>query len=536
MTKTSMQEQINLLENQLKTLQENYTKLEKDKLTVYNLLYQVNKELDEALNNKQTFIASISHELRSPLTAILGYNELLNETLLTDEQKKYLQRLNESAKYLLSLLSDLLDVAKLKESKIELTLQEVDLDKMLINCANIVESRIPKGVEFIVDIPTVSYYVYADKKRMKQIFINLLINATKFTKQGQIIFSLYQINEIDNNKLQIIVDVKDTGLGIPEKIKNRLFQPFQSTDSEEGTGLGLYISQELAHLMGGNITVNSQEGVGTDFRVTLYCKKLNQKIKNLQTNTYLPKATGNYAHLNVLIVEDILLNREYLKEMLKKFFNITADSAENGAIAVEKARKNDYDFILMDMRMPVMDGLEATKKIRLFNPTVPIVCMSANVYREDKYAAKQAGMNDFIEKPLEKSDIESKLLKLIPTQKIKKETPKNIINTNIQEMALAYLMQYFDEPSSKNFLLIAQESLQSYMSSIPLHFAQKNTTALMDDFHAIKGVGSNLGLADMTQKAHKLQNHALHANLQKIEEEKKELLTALNEFLSFKII
>jgi len=192
MKKRDLKLRVKELEKSLINLEHRYINLEKDKLTIYNLLYRVNKELDDALANKETFIASMSHELRSPLTAILGNSALLGQTGLNKQQTRYLEQLNESADFLMALLADLLDVSKLKESKIELNVQETHLDKLLLHCANMVESKIAKDVEFIVSIPLLSYYVLLDKKRVQQIFINLLTNAAKFTKSGKIEFSLIE--------------------------------------------------------------------------------------------------------------------------------------------------------------------------------------------------------------------------------------------------------------------------------------------------------------------------------------------------------
>ncbi len=526
MTTIEMQEHIAFLEAKVEGL-------EKDKLTVYNLLYRVNKELDEALKNKQTFIASISHELRSPLTAILGYTELLVETPLDKEQKRHLDGLDKSAVYLLSLLSDLLDVSKLKDNKIELNLQEVHLDQLLINCADMVKTQLHEGVELVVDIPFLPYYAYADRKRMQQIFMNLLTNAVKFTKKGKIEFSLFEVNQIDN-QLEVILDIKDTGPGIPSKIKDKLFQPFESTDVEQGTGLGLYISQELAQLMGGKITVESTSYKGTFFRVLLYCEKSANKVK--RNGSYVSRKVQkvDYSHLNLLLVEDIPLNREYLRTMLHSFFNITADSAENGAIAIEKVRKRDYDLILMDMRMPVMDGLEATRKIRQFNHSVPIICMSANVYREDKHAAKAAGMNDFIEKPLEKSDIESKLLSFAyPSTKVslKRETLEQRGQDN-REIAINHLSEYFDEEDMNNLLEMAKDGLKKSIKSIERHCLNKEARGLFEEFHVIKGILANLGLKDLAKTAGMLQAYAKDEDFEKIREFKEGLLSVTMTFIA----
>ncbi len=528
MKKKELKLRITQLEESLTHLESKCVKLEKDKLTIYNLLYRVNKELDDALVNKQIFIASMSHELRSPLTAVLGNSALLAKTGLNEQQTRYLEQLNDSADFLMALLADLLDVSKLKESKIELNVQETHLDKLLLHCANMVESKVMKDVEFKVSVPSLPYYVFLDKKRVQQIFINILTNAAKFTKRGKIEFSLIEINNV-NNQLEVIVDIKDTGTGIPDKIKETLFEPFASTDVEEGTGLGLYISYELATLMGGDIIVNSKEGAGSCFRVTLYCEKSIAKRAELEeySDVLTLKKEENYSHLSILIVEDIVVNREFLKEMFKVFFAVMVDVAENGKVAVEKVRKNSYDIVFMDMRMPILNGVEATKEIRSFNKEVPIVCMSANVYREDKHEAQMAGMNDFIEKPLEPKDIGSRLVQLAPSKENKALAKSD---NKLRKIALNHFEKHFDEATAMSFISMAEEGLDKSINEVEQYLSIQDMEGLRDAFHAMKGVLSNLGLKELAQQAGVLQDFAKDKDFKNIEKRIEDFLLKVKGF------
>jgi len=528
MKKKVLKLKVKELEMALENLENRYRKLEKDKLTIYNLLYNVNRELDEALSNRQMFIASMSHELRTPLTAILGNSMLLGKTELTQQQSRYLEQLNESANFLMSLLSDLLDVSKLKESKIELVTQETELDTLLLYCANMVESKIQEGVEFEVSIPNIPYYVFVDKKRLQQIFVNLLTNAAKFTTSGKILFSLIEISEV-NNQLKVIVEVQDSGSGIPKTIKKTLFDSFTSTDTEEGTGLGLYISQQLAILMGGEIVVNSKEGEGSSFTVTFYCEKSALKIRNSIENSknMVIKEQQSYANFNVLIVEDIAINREFLKEMFKVFFLIEVDTAQNGEIAVSKAKKNDYDIIFMDMRMPVMDGLMATREIRKFNKTVPIICMSANVYREDKHEAKVAGMNDFIEKPLEHTDIEARLAKIASDKGV-----NNKKENLLEQMALKYFQDYFDEESSRKFIAMGKIGIKEALVKIKKNLSEESSDGLKDNLHTLNGILANLGLEELAKRSRLLQDYMYKGDVENMEIRIEQFILKVEEFLN----
>ncbi|NPA61125.1 MAG: response regulator [Epsilonproteobacteria bacterium] len=656
---------INEKELEYINLKRRYEKATKDKLKLAHLLTQVNSELEDSLNNEKRFIASVSHELRTPLTAILGYGELLGDTALNNKQKRYLDSIVQSSNHLLALVSDLLDVAKIGDNRIDLVPKEVDLDDILNDCADLIRSRIKSGVNFIVDIPMPEYKVKIDDKRVKQIFINLLSNASKFTTKGSIRFYVEEMRAIGDGMLKFVAKVDDTGNGIPKEVADTLFEPFQSTDKTQGTGLGLYISQKLAEMMGGEIRVESKEGIGSSFTVTLlmeitrkreigkslnrsnilmfspkskFVENLHRELVNLGTNfqnhdidsedllsslvhmvasgkffdvgifdvdsfkkntdyiagtfravnpnikliaiidekehdsislkefdtvvskpisyqrfihhieeIYSSDLFGNktnidYSTLDILIVEDVDINREYEKEMLDNFFGISCDTAENGQVAVDKVRSHNYDAVLMDMRMPVMDGLEATRTIREFNKSVPIICMSANVYKEDKIAAENAGMNDFIEKPLDKKDIESKLLKLINNEFkyddcsiehiYEEEKEDSGEELDIKDMALKHLQNNFNEAISKKLFNKAQESINEYVNRIKSNFKKKDTKELVEDFHALKGVLSNLGLKELAELAGELQDISDKGDFLSIDGKKSTLLDKLTPILN----
>ncbi len=641
-------------------LEKKYKKANNDKLIVSHLLSKVNEELEHALQNEKRFVASVSHELRTPLTAILGYSELLGDTTLNNKQTKYLEHIVQSSHHLLSLISDLLDVAKLEDSRIELSMRECDLDEILYECVTLVQSRVAPDVELITDIPPLDYSIIADDKRLKQIFINLLTNAAKFTKKGFIKFYIKDIEEKDNNTLRITVNVDDTGSGIPKEILPTLFNPFQSTDKTQGTGLGLYISQQLAYLMNGEITVKSKEGVGSSFSVTFevnistkreigkelrnaniimfterneLAQSLSRDLTNVGANFQLHEVNSedltspiaqmiigckfqdivimdhnvfgrhtndiagtlksikpeirlvalsnenvdisfsefnlvlnypisshrviknleniysqeffeqteeiDYSDLDVLVVEDVDVNREYEKEMLDNFFSISCDTAVNGKEAVEMARAKKYDIILMDIRMPVMDGLEATRRIREFDQETPIICMSANVYKEDKLEAEEAGMDDFIEKPLEKQDIEEKLNKYIKKHRKKSaHVDRNIVNEqkgsdfsediDLKQKVYEHLKNTFDENIAQRLFDKGLESIRQYMQNIDQSFEDKDTESLSDNFHALKGVLANLGLKDLSTTASKLEEISQEGNLIEVDKLKTELFNHLN--------
>ena len=661
-----LQKQNNELQKENKTLIKKYEKTNKDKLTISHLLSKVSEELEQSLNNEKRFVASVSHELRTPLTSILGYSELLKDTSLNNKQIRYLNRIIESSNHLLSLISDLLDVAKLEDNRIELSPRECDLDDILTECANLIRSRVAEGVNFHVDIPLFNYTVKADDKRIKQIFINLLSNAAKFTKKGSIRFYVKDY-KVEDGKMKVEVNVDDTGKGISKEMLQKIFEPFQSTDKTQGTGLGLYITKQLANLMGGDIKVESKEGIGSNFSVTLELeiarrKEIGKALRGANVIMFAPKSdfstqvareffalgvnfqnpcvnqndpatllaqmiiggktyelgiidqqvfgyhtnnvagtfrsvnkdiklvviadedsdlnfsefdlvlnkpisaqrfiksieglystdsyggdnTLDFSELRVLVVEDVDINREYEKEMLDNFFSIQCDTAVNGKEAVEKAKNNKYDIILMDIRMPVMDGLEATRRIREFDKDTPIICMSANVYKEDKQAAKEAGMNEFIEKPLEKSDIEDKFTKVLmhsyskidPVKDREKEARAKALaaqaeeeKKDLKEQVLEHLKERFSEDIAQRLYLKGIESVKNYLRRIENNIKNKDTNELSEDFHALKGVLANIGLKEYSKISSELEQIAKDGKLMKVIDSSKELSAALNELV-----
>ena len=651
-----------LLDRKFKKLETRYIKVNEDKLTLSHLLTEVNADLKKSLANEKRFVASISHELRTPLTSILGYTELLEDTTLDNKQKRYLNNVRQSSDHLLALISDLLDVAKLEDNRIELSPKEFDLDDVLNDCATLIKSKVAHDVEFVTDIPMLDYSVIGDDKRLKQVMINILSNAAKFTKKGSIRFYVKELEELEENTVKIVVNVDDTGDGIPDEVTNTLFDPFQSTDKTQGTGLGLFISQQLVQLMGGNITVKSTAGTGSSFSIAFiveksnkrefgeelkgsnimmfserndFTDKLSKEFMNYRINfqNFYPQNSdistaliqmiaggkfydiavfdldvfkesthhiagtlrainpgiklvalvgdgydGNmtefdstiakpipyqrfikelgsvyaeemfvheeevdYSHLKLLIVEDVAINREYEKEMLNNFFSISCDTAVDGKEAVEKAKNTQYDLILMDMRMPVMDGLEATRAIRKFDRSIPIICMSANVYKEDKLAAKSSGMNDFIEKPLSKSDIENKLLKVIKNDFSKTEQEPSLETDSdrnapeaLETLALKHLEAHFPNDVAQKLYAKARESIKEYLERMNTNFKNKDTASLVEDFHALKGVCANIGLDQIASKAGQLQKIAEAGDFLALSQAQDEIMTPLNDLLKYK--
>ncbi|WP_245807368.1 ATP-binding protein [Desulfurobacterium atlanticum] len=361
--------------------------------------------------NEKIFIASVSHELRTPLNGIIGFLNLLLQSNLSKEQQMYVENAEKSARQLLELIEDLLDTTKIQTGQIEIRKEEFDLNQIIQEVIATVSSRKKaKSLKFINKIPNFPNIFIGDKKRVKQILLNLLSNAFKYTKEGFIELGIKDIKETDKNTI-ITFYIKDTGIGIPKEKQKEMFKPFvrihsQETKEIKGTGLGLYISKSLAKLMGGDIWFESEEGKGTTFYFKIPLekgrKKTEEELKALQIKPPAEKKLDNFSNIKILAAEDEPINRKLLQKIFEKNFNIKdIDIVENGFEAYKKAIKNNYDIIFLDIQMPVMDGFEALERIRKAGIKTPVYMLTADAYKDTETKAMKLGANGYITKPIE---------------------------------------------------------------------------------------------------------------------------------------
>lgn len=364
-----------------------------------------------ATKAKSGFLANMSHELRTPLTAIIGFADVLNHKSLEKlERKKYLNIIDKNAQHLLSVINNILDLSKIEANRLEVSISQValfdliqDLDKLI--SSNVQQRELEFSINTIFPLPK---NIYTDELRLKQILINLSGNATKFTRKGSITLDIQYNHESSLLEFAVI----DTGIGLSEEHIEKVFDSFTQADSATtkeygGTGLGLSISMQLAKLLGGDITVESTLGRGSCFRVSIDPGKVSElefideapKYEHPDSATYYDPEKVAVSG-KILLAEDVEMNQllicRYLKDM-----GVHVDIANNGQEALEKAKNNAYDLILMDMQMPVMDGLEAVERLRADKFTQPIAMLTANAMEEDKKRCSEAGSNDFITKPID---------------------------------------------------------------------------------------------------------------------------------------
>ncbi|WP_298774240.1 ATP-binding protein [uncultured Shewanella sp.] len=372
------------------------------------LIEEVNarKQAEESEKATQSFLAMINHELRTPLNGLLGSAELLADTSLENNQRKLLSTLNSSGELLRNIINDLLDYSKMNANMFELiegVFKVQEVADLLLSIFN--HSTEDKRLKFVVNCTeNIPIWLIGDVDRIKQICVNLIGNAIKFTEKGSVKV------EFDWQEDHLIFAVTDTGSGIQASDLDKLFKPFSQIDlsskkAHEGTGLGLSICKKLSQLMGGDIHVSSQLGKGSTFSVKLPLAIANKQDKNHhQEKTTDTSLQG----MKILVVEDVKTNQMIINLMLKKL-KLTPQFADNGLEALEQLKSDNFDIILMDCRMPVMDGFTATEALRHQGYNKPIIALTAGTTSTEREQCIKAGMDDILFKPYKLQDIQDTL-------------------------------------------------------------------------------------------------------------------------------
>jgi len=364
---------------------------------------------------KSEFLATMSHEIRTPLNGISGMIDLLNDTNLDDAQREYCLTLKESARTLLTIINDILDISKLEAGKVELEKRSFDLHAMVKETSSfLLPKATEKRLSIHVNYGDVPRIIEADPTRLRQILFNLIGNAIKFTERGGVTIRLSTSAQADD-KYTIRIAVEDTGIGISQQSIKTLFQKFSQADASTtrrfgGTGLGLAICRQLCHLMGGEIAVDSREGVGSTFWFTFSCTE--GDADKVIDAAHAPSAAAADSvtvsrMLYVLVAEDNLINQTILKNTLERLGH-KLTIVENGAEACAAVEDQDFDIILMDVQMPILGGIDATKWIRALDnekSSLPIVGCTADAFPEQIERFKAAGMNDVVTKPINRSHL-----------------------------------------------------------------------------------------------------------------------------------
>ncbi len=463
------------------------------------------KEMAEKANvAKSEFLANMSHEIRTPLTAIIGFAETTLETGQTIEERlEAIGIVIRNGKHLLQVINEILDLAKIESGKLEIEKLDVSLFELVQDVKSLLTIQAQeKGLEFDVEYSfPLPRKIVSDPTRVKQILLNLGSNAIKFTKKGSVTIKV----SCDCDNQQVLFKVTDSGIGMSPSQLNKLFTPFTQADQSTtrkygGTGLGLCISKQLAEMLGGTISVESEVGVGSEFQAVVTTGDLSTRVfghdmsdfvksNKAQLTTGIPRLKGH-----ILLAEDTPDNQRLISHYVGKT-GVHIDIADNGARALEQGLENEYDLILMDMQMPVMNGIESTQQLRQQGCTTPIVALTANATTDDIAKCRNAGSDGFLSKPIEWEKFFDTLANYLERTEEKGDAELSPLGPelNIQDDNFIQLVHRF------------ADGLPGQMESVNKHFEAQNWKELAAVLHNLKGTGSAFGYPAVTDIAGRLE-------------------------------
>ncbi len=507
---------------------------------------------------KSEFLSRMSHEIRTPLNAIIGMNEMIHRESGSETVSEYSYKIKKSSEMLLGLINDILDISKIEAGKVELIEENYDVFSLLTDCYHVNRERAKKKglkLEFSCDehFPKV---IYGDMTRVRQIALNLISNAVKYTHEGSV--KVEVSGERQEETVQLKIVVRDTGIGMTKENLDRLFLKFERFDLEqnqsiEGTGLGMNITRELVTLMHGQISVASEYGKGTEFTVIIPQQiidasetgkfTLKEDAKHSIQQKYYSRFTAPEA--KILVVDDVEINLEVIANLLK-ITKVKMDLVTSGKQCLEMVKENTYDVIFMDHMMAEMNGIETLKNMQELkqnrSSAAPVIMLTANALAGEKEKYLKLGFADYLSKPVRGEKLESMLLKYLPKSKVLfKESEIKEEAADQKKVTGEYIKEQLPEIQLETALMYCADSME-FLNNMLQQFAQNGRREKLDklfeckdwenyriEVHSLKGTSLTMGLDELSEKARKLEMAAREGQITYIEEHHQELAEHLEK-------
>lgn len=507
------------------------------------------KQADDATRAKSLFLANVSHEIRTPMNSIIGLSELAIQNRKPEKIFEYLEKINSSANSLLKIINDILDFSKIESGKAELEVLPFNIISIIENIRTMLDFKLKEkslNWKFNYD-PNLPELLIGDSLKVQQVLINLLHNSIKFTDKGDIGINIQKYTE-DENSIKLKIFVSDTGIGITEEQIHKLFKPFSQAENSTqrkfgGTGLGLSIIKKILEMMQGSITVQSEVGKGTEFSIIIPFKKYTESTSNSILTPGILKVNRinlDFSNLNILIVDDNEINREIIKEQLSRE-QIHTLEATNGQECLDILSTNkNIDLVLMDIQMPVLDGIETSKKIKN-DPvlsSIPIIILSAHGFEEEKERCRKIGISEFLVKPVDYEELLQKISSVIfndvrtPEAKIISENGFNLM-PSIEGLDIKSGLRRVmgNQEAYRELLKKFITNQKDFVTRLQFHFDKGDNQALQRECHSLAGISANLGFTEIFQLSKSIENKIRNLEIQFISSDLSILTIKLNKLL-----
>lgn len=506
-------------------------------------------------SNKSKFLATMSHEIRTPMNGILGFLTLIESGAYRDEKElnQFASNARQSTESLIDIINSILDLSKIESGKMKLEESDFILNKIIDHVLSVVSTRInEKGITIVKDIPEDTFHqLYGDSTKLRQIFLNLIGNAVKFTSHGEIIISLKTM-KIDEENVNLYASITDSGIGIPaDKIKS-LFIPFSQIKSAEtsklgGTGLGLVICKEFVNQMGGKISLSSEIGIGSTFsfsvrlKASKNSKQTNEGLK-YQTDTVENEQTTILSEellkrvrtqFNILLAEDNLINQKVSLRILQAS-GYKASAVDNGAEAIKAVEEGDYDLVLMDIQMPLVDGFAATEQIRNFEDDkrdIPIIALTAHAMMGYREKCLKAGFNEYLSKPIASKVMLTMIDELLDIKNVPvpEEQTNQQTDNSLFDFERLKKVSADDFDFEKDLLSSYVEDVEKKCTQLEDFLAAKDLEGIIHLTHTIKGSSYSVGAQKVGDEAFGIEISAKSGDLQSVEDRLQHLINALED-------